>query len=351
MGDNDKLSTYRRTSIERRTEPERLRDLLLGWLSAKKQSTQETYRSDLEDFARFCGVATVDEALIGLWGLTVPNANALVLDYRTDMLERPVWRSRHARDAGDDPERIGLASATINRRLAALRSITVLAQTAGMFNGQLTIRGLKVRKYRDTRGLGEDAYHRLLADLDAEIAQWSECPGEGYDWAKQGLAIRDRAMVRLLHDVGLRRVEVVRLDMADVMLDYQTLILRPKGGRDAMMEIEIGDRAWSALQSWIQYRGAGPGPLFHGLGRRGRMHVDTINKTLRRREVEGIKIRPHGFRHTGATTVAKRTGKNLMMVQQWLRHSDPKTSQVYLDNLDDSRRELQNLIAEPEDDE
>lgn len=353
MADEDrpsKTDTSPTTSLRRRSEPERLRDLLLGWLAAKKASTQATYRTDLEDFAAFMDAPNMDTALQQLWALPVPHANALVLDYRTEMLRRPVWRTRADRDAGKEPERTGLHPKTINRRLSALRSITELAQAAGMFRGQLKIKGLKIGKaYRDTRGPGKRAYHDLLGYLEAEIAECRDNPPAGYDWARLGLALRDRAMVRLFHDVGLRRIEVVRLNMADVLAERCALVVEAKGEGDTRIELDVGRRAWLALMEWVEFRGRQAGPLFHGLGRDTRMDPSTINKSLRRREQEGKRIWPHGFRHTGATTVAERTNGNIIAVQQWARHSDPNVSKIYVDNLDDGARKLQDLIAEPDD--
>ena len=109
-----------------------------------------------------------------LLALTHGEANALVLRYRAALI------------------RSGLAPATINRRLAALRSLVQLARLLGLVPWHLSVPGVEAIPYRDTRGPGKEGYQRLLAVL------------EGTESAK---AHRDHAIIRLLFDLALRREE------------------------------------------------------------------------------------------------------------------------------------------------
>ena len=70
------------------------------------------------------------------------------------------------------------------------------ANTLGLVSWTLAVGNVKAQAYRDTRGPGLDAYKALLAVARAQ-------PG-----AK---GLRDVALLRLLHDLGLRRGEAVRL--------------------------------------------------------------------------------------------------------------------------------------------
>src|SRR5262249_56193714 len=97
----------------------------------------------------------------------------------------------------------GLARATVNRRLAAIRSLVKLARVLGLVPWALDVEGLRSETYRDTRGPGRQGFRRLLAVL------------EGRADAK---GLRDRALIRLLFDLGLRRAEAVRLDVGDLGL-------------------------------------------------------------------------------------------------------------------------------------
>jgi integrase/recombinase XerC len=50
-----------------------------------------------------------------------------------------------------------LQAATINRRLAALRSLVKLTNTLGLVSWTLAVENVKAQAYRDTRGPGLNA--------------------------------------------------------------------------------------------------------------------------------------------------------------------------------------------------
>jgi integrase/recombinase XerC len=107
-----------------------------------------------------------------------------------------------------------LAPATINRRLVALRSSVKLARTLGLIAWVLEVEGVRTEPYRDTRGPGHAGFRQLLAVLADR---------------SNPKAVRDRALLRLLYDLGLRRAEVVGLDTEDLDLAAGTVAVLGKG--------------------------------------------------------------------------------------------------------------------------
>src|SRR5439155_20364927 len=105
------------------------------------------YRQDLADFARFAGATTPAEAAQRLLGEGAGPANELAWRYQAELRRR------------------GRAAATVNRRLAALRSLIKLARTLGLVGWSLEVEGLKSEPYRDTRGPGTAGFRRLLEQL------------------------------------------------------------------------------------------------------------------------------------------------------------------------------------------
>ena len=150
--------------------------LVQAFLSGRNALTIRAYRQDLRGFAAFAGAEGIDAAARLLLGLAPGDANALVLAYRTQMVER------------------GLQAATINRRLSALRALVRLARVLGLVTWTLEIPNLKTESYRDLRGPGIGALRRVLAGLVQR---------------QDPKAKRDRALLRVLHDLALRRAEVV----------------------------------------------------------------------------------------------------------------------------------------------
>jgi integrase len=69
------------------------------------------------------------------------------------------------------------------------------------------------------------------------------------------------ALLRLLHDVGLRRGEVVRLDLEDVDLAGSRIFILGKA-RSQKEPVTLPEPTKAALMAWIEARGSEPGPLF-----------------------------------------------------------------------------------------
>ena len=118
------------------------RRLVDAFLSGRNPRTLQAYRQDLADFRAFTADATAEEAAARLLSQAPGDANGLVLDYKASLLERR------------------LSPATVNRRLAALRSLVKLARTLGFVSWSLEVESVKAQAYRDTRGPGRIGFER-----------------------------------------------------------------------------------------------------------------------------------------------------------------------------------------------
>src|SRR5262249_10544191 len=148
------------------------------------------------------------------------------------------------------------------------------------------------------------------------------------------------ALLRLLHDLALRRGEVVALDLADVELDWgETGRVWIVGkGRTQRQPMTLSDRARDALRDWIALRGPEPGPLFHRLdnaqgdGDRGRLAGDSVNRMVRKAARDaGIArpVRAHSLRHQGITRALDLTDGDVRSVKRFSRHAKYETLAAY----------------------
>lgn len=295
-------------------------DLLGAFLAGRRPTTLRAYRKDLADFADFLGAANAHEAIALLVAGSAGQANALVLGYKAHLTDR------------------GLAPATIARRLAALRSIVRLARTLGRVTWTIDIPSPRAEAYRDTRGPGLEGWRGMLA--------------RAQERATTPKGRRDLALIRLLHDLGLRRGEVVTLDRADVDLEAGTVAVVGKG-KSERMPVTLNRPTAAALAGWIAARGEWPGPLFVRLDRAAARptrlnagNVARIAKELGRRAGITRGTNPHGLRHQGITRALDLTNGDVRRVRRFSRHAKLETLLRYDDNRRDEAGAIAHLLGE-----
>jgi site-specific recombinase XerD len=144
------------------------------------------------------------------------------------------------------------------------------------------------------------------------------------------LGLRDAAIVSLLYGCGLRRAELVALDVAHYIKEENELIVRGKGNKQRA--VPVGNAA-PALEDWLRVRGPGDGPLFCGLGnrnRRGRLTDQAVYNTLRKRAslARVARLSPHDFRRTFVGDLLD-AGADIVTVQKMAGHANPATTSRY----------------------
>jgi site-specific recombinase XerD len=113
---------------------------------------------------------------------------------------------------------------------------------------------------------------------------------------------RDRAIIALMLDTGMRLSEVVGLTMADIGTD-RTLRVFGKGRK--WRSVALGDLSSQALGRWLRTRGGHDGPLWTGTS--GPLGPTGTRKMIQRRARQAdLNIHPHVLRHT--------------FVDRWLRN-------------------------------
>jgi len=145
--------------------------------------------------------------------------------------------------------------------------------------------------------------------------------------------IRDRALLELLYSTGIRRSELVGLNLYDLNTDEGMLRVLGKGNKERI--VPIGN---SAIKWTLRYIEKVRWPynlkeaaLFLGLSQRQRLTPKILNLIIREyAAMSHIKkvITPHTFRHTCATHLLN-YGADIRYVQELLGHASPETTQIY----------------------
>ncbi len=289
---------------------------------AVSDATRRARVKDVAALARFLGLAEPGAALGLVVAGTPGRANAVALGFKADQLGRK------------------LAPNTINRRLSTLRRAVRVARRLGLVDWSLDVELLRSEAYRDTAGPGLEGWRAILAAAEREAAGGSP------------MGLRDLAIVRCLYDRGLRTIELLRLDVADVDLENRRLAVVGKGKQERAW-LTIGPPTAAALAHWIRARGSERGPLMTRTdpgagGQAGRLTHASVWRAVRRLgRLAGLATpaRPHGLRHAATTRLLDMTGGDVRRVRRFTRHARLDTVAIYDDNRQDLGGQLAELLS------
>ncbi len=274
------------------------------WLASQKSArTRRAYRLDVAHFMRTLGITTPDQLR--------------QVDHRAVIAWERIMR-----------EQEGAAASTVRRRLSALSSLfkhLVRHGSAGR-NPVADVARPSVNREEGSTAAFSKAQARKL--LDAPPADTLA-------------GMRDRAILSVGLQVGLRRAEIAGLTVGDLHQNrgYDALRLTRKGGRrDALA---IHPQTAQRIRAYLELAGHGDdlgGPLFRPLRGNakahdpaGRLDPDAIDRLVRK-HVARIGLprgySAHSMRATFITT-ALENGAQLEDVQKAAGHRDPSTTKLY----------------------
>jgi site-specific recombinase XerD len=156
--------------------------------------------------------------------------------------------------------------------------------------------------------------------------------------------VRDFAIITLVARLGLRSIEVARLELGDVDWRAGELVVRGKGGRQDRLPLpaEVGE----ALVAYLS-GGRNPAGARHLFltrrAPRGPIRADLVGDVVKQAcKRAGLpRVGPHRLRHALAGELL-RQGAGLVAISQVLRHQDLATTALYAKvDLDALRRVAQ----------
>lgn len=274
------------------------------WLAKlKSRRTRLAYRRDVEDFMGFVGIASPRELR------------------RVDHRAVIAWES-HMR------ENQKLKAATIRRKLAALSSL---------FSHLVRHSVVEINPVRDVeRPRVSRSQGKTLAFSQRQARQLLDAPSPN---TIQGL--RDRAILSIGLQVGLRRAEIARLLVSDLHQNrgLDSIWINRKGGKCESVAIHphVAHRIRDYLEASC-HGDQSDTAMFRPLCGNGRatstiraLHPDAVNRILKKyskklRQPAGYSA--HSMRATFITT-ALDNGASLEDVQRDVGHADPSTTKLY----------------------
>ena len=289
--------------------------VLTDWLNTKRSlHTRRVYQKDIENF-----LADLNLALGKFLTLDRHKAFELVSRYKGELIQK------------------GLKSATINRRLAAIKSLVAFSYNCGHCEFMLeAVKGEKLSAYRDTTGIDPETFKRVLGGIDRGTVK----------------GVRDFALMMLLWSNALRRSEVSKASIADFDPVAKTLRIFGKGRGNNSEIISLGTGTVNAIEAWLEARGeTNPDKaLFCSVNpgyRDGRLCTQAIYDIVKSRcQDAGITkvMSPHRIRHSAITAALEATGGDVRRVQKLSRHSSLNTLLIYDDNRKNHQGEVTDIL-------
>lgn len=297
---------------------------LVDLLVAEKRSpeTRRVYRNDIKlFFQEVYKDIPRNVAMEQFLSLNQHEATAVGLRYKSIMLKR------------------GLKANTVNRRLAALRSLIQLARTLGKCNFYLSdVKNEKPSRYRDTSGISKEEMIKVLKIPDRTT--------------KKGK--RDYAILLLLWTNGLRRGEVSKLTIGDFDYPGCKLWVISKGRGLDKDAVELPKVTANAIADWLATGTLKSvnSPLFtstdyanYGHGLTGSMITKLVAKYCKDAGITK-PMSAHRLRHACITAALDASNGDVRKVKKLSRHSDLNTLAIYDDNRHRFQGEMSDLLAD-----
>jgi integrase len=167
-----------------------------------------------------------------------------------------------------------------------------------------------------------------------------------------GAGIRDAALIGILYICGMRRSEIVALDLTDFEVQTGRLTIQNGKGRKARA-VYVAGGALAALSAWITFRGDQSGPLFCRIRKGGKMTgerlaTQAIYSILKKRAKQaGVRdFSPHDLRRSFVGDMLSR-GADIALVARIAGHASVTTTARYDRRPEEAKRAAACLLHYP----
>jgi site-specific recombinase XerD len=234
------------------------------------------------------------------------------------------------------------APATANKMLSALRGVLRECWRLGLMSAEDYHRAVDISAVKGTtlprgRALAGGEIRALLATCATDAS---------------AAGIRDAAMLAVLYASGLRRTELVSLDLADYDSESGALTVRHGKGHRARISY-VADGAAHMLGDWLEVRGSDSGPLFVAINKGGVLRMGPLSTqtvlgvTSKRGKDAGLAhFSPHDLRRSFVSDLLD-AGADISAVQQLAGHANVQTTARYDRRGEASKRKAASLLHVP----
>lgn len=260
------------------------------------------------------------------------------------------WQYQHVLAIRTALAEKGLAPATVNRYLSAVKGVCEEAVRLGILD---PTEGAKINTVKCVRGSRLPTGRHL--DAQADLGPMLDAASE---LDNKTCAVRDQAILAVLRIAGLRRAELVGIQLKDlswgrvqlvrkkhprekkrfIEQEFYTLdgtyecVVRGKGGKQRKAYLA---NAAPEIKAWLKLRSMWEGPLFCAVHKSGAVIHRQMNATAVRFIVDRVAkaahvqdVKPHDMRRTFAGELLN-SGADISTAQKLMGHASPATTAKY----------------------
>lgn len=229
---------------------------------------------------------------------------------------------------------------TVQNYMVAIKLFFKWTNSIGAYpNIAENLKGAKISRTHKKDYLTSKQVKRLLSCIDTDTLQGK----------------RDYAITLLMVTGGLRDTEIVNANIEDIRTigDYTVLYLLGKGRDEKSDYVKLVDQVENAIIDYLKARGKTEPtePLFTSLSNHNnnnRLSTRSVSRICKNALINAgynsERLTAHSLRHT-AITLSLLGGKTLQEAQEFARHSNIATTQIYAHNLERIKNNCEETIA------
>ena len=315
----------------------------------RSPKTTRTYLTNLRQFMawmKYAGItAPARQDVINYREWLIAEHDAIEIDTATAQ----GWRYRT--DRSGNRQRIICKPYTVKQYLQSVKQFFSWAAAEGLY--QNIGANIHAPKITDTHRK-DSLTAQEVQTIEQSIASTAEARQAAAADAKKDAAGRMQrsgeqgkrlyAMYLLAVNAGLRTVEISRANIKDIEVKNgnATLFVWGKGHTEPDAKKPLAPAVYAAIREYLDSRTDNPtgaSPLFVSTGNRsgGKRIAPTTISTMLKQAMQAAgfdseRLTAHSLRHTAGQNVMQITGDNIYQTQMYMRHTSPKTTEIYLEN-------------------
>lgn len=213
----------------------------------------------------------------------------------------------------------GLSAASVNRKISVLRSFYRYLRMVKLVDVNPMEKVTAPKKARPLPAFVRESEMDRLLEITQEDRSFN--------------GVRDRLVLMMFYETGVRRAELLGMKDADV--DTETMQVKVVGKRNKQRIVPFGDELKNEIREYLGVRdricGAGPFEKFFVTDKGKALTTGQVSRIVKTNlsKVTTIKKRsPHVLRHSFATAMLNNKA-DLTSIQKLLGHESVATTEIY----------------------